>query len=107
MVEHAARDQPTPDIRLAVRAAIGSTATREEMVSVASRLVALTNILANPELRPWLAESGKNQSTVNMAVLKAAACAPLFQTERPADLTFDMETFKSILIEESPPQSET
>jgi hypothetical protein len=59
MVNHVKRDQPHLDIGQATRAPIGSTAARGELLSVASRLVALTNILAIPELKPWLSESGK------------------------------------------------
>lgn len=92
------------DVRQAVRTAMGSTATREEMVSAASRMVALTNILVSPVLKRWICESGKDQSTVDMAVLRVAARAPLFQTQRPADLAFDTEMFESFLLEESQPR---
>lgn len=106
MVDHAKRGEPNLDLSQAVQTAIGSTATNEEMVSAASRLVALTDILvANPELKPWLIESGRVQSTVDVAVLKAAARAPLFRAQFPADLVFDLETFKTVLREEGQPQS--
>jgi hypothetical protein len=106
MANHASRGQPNLDLGQAARTAIGSTATREEMLRVAARVVALTNILiANPELKPWLIESGRDQSTVDIAVLKAAARAPLFQTQFPTDLAFDLEKFKAILLEESQPPS--
>jgi hypothetical protein len=103
MVNHTKSRQPELDLGQAVRAAIGSTVTREEMLSVASRLLALSNIRAHPELRPWLVESGKDQSTGDVAILKAAARAPLLQTQFPADLAFDLNTFKAILLEEGRP----
>ena len=70
---------------------------------MASRLLALSNIRAHPELKPWLVESGKDQSTGDVAILKAVARAPLLQTQFPADLAFDVKTFKAILLEEGRP----
>lgn len=105
MVNRVKSDRRELDVGQAVRAAIGSTATRDEMLSVASRLVALTKILSNPDLKPWISKWGGDHASVNIAILKAAARAPLAQPEKYVnDLAFDVEGFKDILSEESPPE---
>ena len=97
MVEHVKRKQPDLDLGQAVRTAIGSPSTREEMLSVAACLVAVTNtLIANPELKPWLIEAGRDQSTVDVAVLRAAA-ARLFSKLRSRRSRFRLGTVQSHL----------
>lgn len=102
MVNRVKSDRRELDVGQAVRAAIGSNATHSELLSVASRLVALTNILQNPDLKPWTSKWGGDHASVDIAILKAAARAPLVQPEYADDLAFDVEGFKDILHEEFP-----
>lgn len=107
MVNRVKSDRRELDIEQAVTAAIGSTATRDEMRIVASRLVALTKILSNPDLKPWISKWATDHASVNIAILRAAARAPIAQPEYVNDLAFDVEGFMSILREESPPEDDS
>ncbi len=102
MVNRVKSDRPELDVFQAVRAAIGSTATRAELISVGSRLVALTNVLKNPDLKPWISSSGADRASVHISILKAAARAPLPQPEFANELAFDIDGFIDILREEPP-----
>lgn len=101
MIEEAKRKQPHLELSHAVRSALRESATNEQMMSVASRLVALTNLLL---LRPELQRSATDVGAiVDLPVLKVAAHAPLFQASRPALLMFELGSFLAVLSEESPP----
>lgn len=104
-VYHAKAKNPTFDIRQAVRAGLGDAAPTEQMVAVGSRLIALTNLLLlQPELQQRPTDDG---SVVHVSILRAAARAPLFPTERPALLLFDLDSFLAVLAEESGTEDET
>jgi hypothetical protein len=102
-VQHAKSRNPHYDIRQAVYAAMGD-ATVEEKMSVAARLIALSNLLLlQPELQSKPTETG---SVVHVSVMRAAARAPLLPTERPALLLFELDSFLKVLAEESDPSAE-
>jgi len=98
-VYNAKAKNPTFDIRQAVRAGLGDAAPTELMVTVGSRLIALTNLLLlQPELQQRPTDDG---SVVHVGILRAAARAPLFPTSRPALLIFNLDSFLAVLAEES------
>jgi len=99
-VQHAKNRQPSLDLGQAIRSALPGC-TREEKLSVGSRLLALQNMpLANPSLKS--STVGEQQSSVvSDVVLKAAARAPLRKTKLANDLAFDEAAFRKILREEA------
>lgn len=101
MVYHAKEKNPHFDLRQAVRAALADNASLEEMVSVGARLIALQNmIVANPSLSSRTDASGKARP-VHVAVLRAAARAPLETSVLVNELCFDAAAFNAVLKEES------
>ena len=101
MAHHAKDKNPRIDIREAVRAALGDDASPEAMVSVAARLIALQNMLvADPSLTTGTHSSGK-LPTIHVAVLRAAARAPLEKSVFVHEVCFDPAAFNAALKEES------
>jgi len=101
MVYHVKDKNPHFDLRQAVRAALADNASLEEMLSVGARLVALQNIIAaNPPLRSGTHATGK-LPTIHVAVLRAAARAPLERSVLVNELCFDAEAFNAVFKEES------
>lgn len=108
VVQHARTKQPALDIGKAVKAGLEGIATREEMVDTGTRLYALSNFLrTKPDLKPWLSETGADYWAGDIALLKAAARAPLKKTKFGNDVIFEAASFKAILREESSSQDET
>lgn len=101
MVYHAKEKNPHFDLRQAVRAALADNASLDEMVSVGARLIALQNMItANPSLSTRTDASGKVRP-IHVAVLRAAARAPLEPSVLVNELCFDVAVFNAVLKEES------
>lgn len=106
MVLHAKTKQPAIDLARAIQVAIPE-ATNEQKLSVAARLIALQNMLAaNPSLKTATVEPGK-VSTFNVAVLRAAARAPLERSVFVHETAFEVMNFNAVLREESLGQGPT
>jgi hypothetical protein len=85
-----------------IKTALGAVATPEQMFTVEIRMGTLAKLLrSNPDLKPWLIESGAVDALMDEAIFKAAARAPLEETKTLGDLAFDSDAFKKILLEES------
>lgn len=95
-------ERPDLDGVKVVGVALESIATPDEMASVLSRMVALRAfLLANQDLKPWLLASNADLAMVDEAIMKAAARAPLPEKDKIAQLVFDDEEFKAIVLAES------
>jgi hypothetical protein len=100
MVQHAKAKQPNLELPRAIQTAIPE-ATDDQKLSVMARVIALQNMLkANPSLGAGTVEPGK-PSTINVALLRTAARAPLEKSIFVHEVSFDVTTFNEVLREES------
>jgi hypothetical protein len=74
----------------------------EEIMAVSYRLGALAKLIREGKGKPWtFAVTDENYHMVNEALFRAAARAPLFEARTVGEVSFDLDSFTKIALEET------